>query len=343
MEEFDKLFTEINNLKEKHKKEDLFNGFMSFGIGADETKHSKFIGMLLNPKGAHNQKDKFLKLFLQQVVEINEFEIKNSWVEYEKTTFQNRRIDIAIENDKQIVIIENKFWASDQPRQLIDYFNYGKEIKNGEHNVFMVYLHPYGRQPGNESLADLDIKNVKCVSYEKHITKWIEECIDSLDETVNMWLKISLEMYVGLIRRVINRDKYMTEIMNNLISSPSNMELAIDIVKAFQGKNFLSSADTRESILSQIRNSIDKHGWVFEPYEEQLYLSFTIEINGNPIGDLCFDGAHIYGEKLNQEKAYKNQIVCNDINDVNLYYMLTKNSDEVDKWLENIVAELMNM
>ena len=162
MEELNKLFVEINILKEKHKKEDLFNGFMSFGIGADETKHSRFIGMLLNPKGSHKQGYNFLKLFKEQIVDLEKFELRNSLVDCEKMTYENRRIDIGIENDNQMLIIENKFKAQDQPRQLIDYHIYGKTKKNGEKNVFMIYLTRYGSQPTKESLGELDNKNVIC-------------------------------------------------------------------------------------------------------------------------------------------------------------------------------------
>ena len=351
MVELNKLFLEINIIKEKHKREDFFNAFMSFGIGADETKHSRFIGMLLNPKGSHKQGETFLKLFKEQIVELEKFELRNSLVDCEKLTFDNRRIDIGIENDNQMLIIENKFKAQDQPRQLIDYHIYGKTKKNGEKNIFMIYLTRYGSQPTKESLGELDNKNVICISYEKHILQWLEACIDSINASDNISLKISLEMYVELIRNVINRDKYMTEIMNKLLSNSENMKLAIDIAKSFQQRNFLDSVDTREFILDQIDAAIYRHSdpkLDFDRDPDKDILFFTLEIDNEntslentKIGDICFSGVHIYGQKINGEEIKANQIVCNDINDINLYNLLTNNTVEIDKWLESIVSELL--
>ena len=339
MEELNKLFVEMNFLKEKHKKEDLFNGFMSFGIGADETKHSRFIGMLLNPKGAHKQGEKFLKLFLEHIVSIKEFKLKRIRVECEKSTFNNRRIDIAIENEDKIIIIENKFWAIDQPRQLIDYFSYGKAIKNSSQHVFMIYLTPYGKPPTIESLGGLDIKSVICVSYEKQITDWLDSCIDSLNSSGASSLKISLEMYVELIRKVINRDKYMTEIMNNLISSPKNMEFAIDIVKAFQGKSFLNDIDTRKIIINRIEDiARKKYELDFPEGDDETELWYVLGLKQNEIimGYLCFTDTHIYGKKMNGDEIADNQIIGNDINCQDLINVLTNNTSGIENWLTTI-------
>ncbi|GEM_PF-4461201 len=360
MEEYEKLFKEISNLKEKHKKEDLFNGFMSFGVGADETKHSKFIGNLLNPKGSHKQGDKFLNLFLKHL-EITDFNFDGLNVECEKYA-DGRYIDIAIWNKTQFIVIENKFWASDQDNQLRDYYNFAlTHTKNKFENVFMLYLTPYGRQPFDnsfsvgllpEGIKVLPREKVKCISYEKHVLEWLEACIDSFDANDIIRLNIILEMYIELIRNVINRDKYMEEIMSKFLSNSENMKLAIDIVMSFQQRNFLGSVDTREFILKQIDAAIYRHNdpkLDFDQDPDNDILYFTLEIvNENPsientkIGDICFSGVHIYGQKLNGEEVKDNQIVCNDINDINLYSILTNNIDGIDKWLKSIVNELLN-
>ena len=344
MEELNKLFVEINILKEKHKKEDLFNGFMSFGIGADETKHSRFIGMLLNPKGSHKQGYNFLKLFKEQIVELEKFELRNSLVDCEKMTYENRRIDIGIENDNQMLIIENKFKAQDQPRQLIDYHIYGKTKKNGEKNVFMIYLTRYGSQPTKESLGELDNKNVICISYEKHILQWLEACIDSFNTSDNIQLKISLEMYVELIRNVINRDKYMIEIMNNLKSNSKNMEIALDLIKAFEGKNFLDDEEFRKRFINQIKIAAGNYFSYFDPELTDDFKNSWLELviaDSNDIekGSICFTGSSIYAKRKDVEEQ-PFEISCDKLNDLNLINLLKNNSEGINEWMNKILTHL---
>ena len=349
MEEFEKLFTEINNLKEKHKEDDLFNGFVSFGIGANETKHSRFIGMLLNPKGSHKQKDKFLRLFLKQL-EITDFAFENINIECEKQA-KRRRIDIAIWNKTHFIVIENKFWARDQNNQLRDYYNFALNCsKNIEENVLILYLTPYGSKPSMNSysigeLADslnpLQNDKVICISYQKHILNWLEVCIDSLNSSDNIRLKTSLEMYVELIRNIINRDKYMIEIMNNLKSNSQNMELAIDIVKSFQGVNFLDDEYFGQSIVDQIIKLANNYGCEVNDEADGVWVCgkswYIIELNknNNIVGTICFDSGQIYAEKNMNKRECFNIFSCNDINNTTLRSLLIKNKDGgVKAWMD---------
>ncbi len=113
--EIKKRYDEIT----KHSGEN-FNIFSVLGVGEKELSHSKIIAELLNPKGAHGQGDIFLKLFLESI-EITDFNIVNAKVRTE-VSYYNGRLDIIIENGKQqTIFIENKIWATDQPKQLSRY------------------------------------------------------------------------------------------------------------------------------------------------------------------------------------------------------------------------------
>jgi len=342
MEKYDQLLEEIQTLSDKCKKKEPFNAFLSIGIKNQEVMHSKFIGMLLNPNGEHKQKDNFLKLFLEQLG-INDFHLSKTVVDIEKIVpiekhINDRRIDIAIVNSTQIIIIENKVWAIDQPHQMVDYYKFGLRAKN---QVFMVYLTPYGNAPKIESLENGDIKlskdDVKCISYEKDIIAWLKKCIKEVSDER---LKLSLKMYEELIRIAINRDEYMTEIMNNLINSPSNMELAIDIVKSFQGKNFLEDPITRESFIEQVEKAAWNHCTVENEYDGDRNTSWfvlALEVEEIVKGYICFDGESIYAKRDIKEEKLFNEIRCNDLNDINLINLLTTNTDEVNKWMDQII------
>jgi hypothetical protein len=337
MEDYEQLFSKIEELRIKCKKEDPFNAFLTIGVNKQEVMHSQFIAMLLNPKGEHKHGAKFLELFLQKL-EIKEFVTKNAIVSIEKYA-QGRRFDISIESQNQLIIIENKVWAIDQPRQLIDYYNYGIGTGN---KVFMIYLTPYGRLPSDDSLGngELPQEKITCISYEKHILEWLEDCLSALSELKNMRLKLSLEMYEELVRNTINRDKYMNEIMSNLMINPQNMGLAIDIIKSFQGKNFLEDMSFRDSFIKQIEKSVEIY---YEFETEKLSNSWAeliLDDNGKGIGSICFDGCHIYGQKINGTQINEHEIVCNNLNDSNLINLLTKNELGVNEWVGQIIDAL---
>jgi hypothetical protein len=337
MEDYEQLFSKIEELRIKCKKEDPFNAFLTIGVNKQEVMHSQFIAMLLNPKGEHKHGAKFLELFLQKL-EIKEFVTKNAVVSIEKYA-QGRRFDISIESQNQLIIIENKVWAIDQPRQLIDYYNYGIGTGN---KVFMIYLTPYGRLPSDDSLGngELPQEKITCISYEKHILGWLEDCLSALSESKNMRLKLSLEMYEELVRNTINRDKYMNEIMSNLMINPQNMGLAIDIIKSFQCKNFLEDMSFRDSFIKQIEKSVEIY---YEFYTEKLSNSWAeliLDDNGKGIGSICFDGCHIYGKKINGTQINEHEIVCNNLNDSNLINLLIKNELGVNEWVGQIIDAL---
>lgn len=349
MNDYEDFFEEIKALKEKCKREETFNAFQLLGVNEKETMHSRFIGMLLDPKGKHNQGDKFLQLFLQQIVDektnqliISDFKTEGASVLLERSA-NSRRIDISIENTKtnHFIIIENKIWAGDQDRQLVDYYNWAKVGRT----VYMIYLTPYGKKPSDISLGNGELleKEVICISYEKHILNWLEGCVKDLQTNR---LRTSLEMYEELIRTVINRDKYMETIIEELKNKPKQMELAIDIVKAFQGRDFLEIPEFKERFIEQIEGILKNY---FDDVElsdsKENWSQLTFEDAGDEKGSICFDGAHIYGKGPgeNGKMIDENQIVCNDLNNQYLVDLLTNNQDGIKKWIEITLDKLIGV
>ena len=103
-------------------REEKFNIFTALHKEHDERRlHSRFISVLLQPKGKHGQKELFLDLFLSQFSEIEDIEKIN--FNYLKTIVypkefdkkENNNIDILIidETSNNALIIENKIYADD--------------------------------------------------------------------------------------------------------------------------------------------------------------------------------------------------------------------------------------
>jgi len=104
-------------------KGETFNIFSILKMERLEVEtHSALIYEMLNPNGAHAQGNKYLDLFIKQVlVEINDFDLTHVQVGREEMTYDGRRIDLTIKNEKYFIVIEMKIDAGDQLQQLFDY------------------------------------------------------------------------------------------------------------------------------------------------------------------------------------------------------------------------------
>jgi hypothetical protein len=162
-----------------------FNIFYILHLQSDETRlHSRFIGELLNPKGLHGQGIKFLQLFLQSL-NLNDYTekgITNTEIVIEECIgnipddyTKGGRIDIVIKpNQGNVIVIENKIYAIDQPMQLWRYNNHYP-------SAHLLYLTLYGKDPEKNSIEcgtkilqkEIDFK---CIAYNDHIIKWLELC-----------------------------------------------------------------------------------------------------------------------------------------------------------------------
>ncbi|OYY88257.1 MAG: hypothetical protein B7Y12_07805 [Rhizobiales bacterium 24-66-13] len=130
-------------------------------LGTDELIWSQLIGWLLNPKGSHAQKGRFLRLFTRHVSHIG-----REWPEHACETavlelehrFDGGRIDILIRSGDRLLIIENKPSAADQDAQLARYFAYADGRTRERLKTVIVYLTADGRGPAAHSLDDTDVE-----------------------------------------------------------------------------------------------------------------------------------------------------------------------------------------
>lgn len=161
----------INFKYEILRTKDSFNIFKILLNSADEVNlHSKFISELLDCAGSHNSGSIYAKNFLQTIG------INNFLLEKYECKREYRYIDILLTNKSQAIIIENKIWANDQNKQLERY--YSEIIKEGYKDVWLIYLTLDGREPSINSIGELKDKiEINLMSYNFHISKWIDECI----------------------------------------------------------------------------------------------------------------------------------------------------------------------
>lgn len=267
------LLTQVNLITKKYDEiakhtGENYNIFQIIGKQSDELTHSKIIGDLLNPKGAHGLGDELLKEFLK-IVGISNFETQNAKIEIEKHIgyipedfSEGGRIDLYISNGSQEIIIENKIYAKDQVKQLE---RYQKAFPNAQ----IIYLTLW---PKNikvdciDSVGGIDLDKVKIINatYSENITNWLKE---SLKHSVRFpLLRETLYQYLNLINILTEQssnEDMAQDLINIIIANPDN----------FKSANEISNSINHAKIQLISENFINLHLEVIK----ELNLNLTID------------------------------------------------------------------
>ena len=215
--------TEISRLKKER-----FNIFNVIRRGHEEVDlHSAFLAELLNPCGRHDFDDTFLRLFIEKFGLQESINTKNPITIQAEKTVVNGRVDIYLKDEKTnfLILIENKIYASDQSRQLARYYELIKDSDRGQ----LFYLTLEGREPSEESLADLSEDQVKCISYEIDIIEWLEGCHSAAADYPI--LRETIKQYIMLLKNLTGQlqDNIMTkEIIDIMKDNFAESKLIVD-------------------------------------------------------------------------------------------------------------------
>ena len=167
---YQQFFTELNPILDAVRKLEreldrhLAHRFNVFDyMGEDrpsEALLSRIVADLLNPEARHGQGTSMLQLLLDELPAENgapkpkPYFSKPVHVSLERVITQDRRIDITVDmatdSGRWCLAIENKPFAGDQHRQVIDYLEHLK--KEYEDRFLLIYLSPSGAGPTDFSL-----------------------------------------------------------------------------------------------------------------------------------------------------------------------------------------------
>lgn len=200
----------INGKKQQAlQRGEYYNVFDVLNLSTDEVRlHSAFIADLLNPKGKHGLGAKPLKSFTKILGQDFEDEALRSSEVYREfvigTKSQDQTsggtIDILLNIGGYQIIIENKIYAADQPRQLLRYHNFAKSKPHS-----LVYMTLDGDAPSDNSSGGLvGGKDYICKSYRNDITRWIEQCLGMA--IARPLIRETLQQYLKTIRILTDTD-----------------------------------------------------------------------------------------------------------------------------------------
>ncbi len=278
--------------KEKFERGESFNIFNDLGFMSDEVHlHSMFLANLLNPKGSHGQRGKFLEAFLKMLqksfptisADNLELDITNASVEVEKyigrqTDSEGGRIDIYLTDGKHSIIIENKIYAGDQHHQMLRYWNYGMSQKGNDtgKSFVLIYLTLDGCSPSKESLGeDLKENDIVCLSYKSDIRGWLDRCVELASRTP--LVRETINQYISTIDILTNNVMEDNKELFDILSKEENLDAVFDII------------NSKENLINHIIND------EFIPKLKDLAKSKGLEICGNYkrnwVSDI-YPGAH---------------------------------------------------
>lgn len=248
--EYETLLEKVSVISQKYEKEytrkqkagEYYNIFNIIGKASDEVNiHTKFLTNLLDPKGDHGCGDIFLKLFLEQVkVNIGKnINLENSRVYYEydigpitENSENGGRLDILIEiNNNFAIIIENKIYAGDQPKQLLRYKNYA--AKYNKHKIF--YLTIDGNEPSNDSTCIEDVVSENPyweeISYKEHIKSFLENWLKDNEKQTHIYpiIKQYIQVLDYLTDNYVSNDEEKK--IKELLREDNNIQLAAELGK----------------------------------------------------------------------------------------------------------------
>ena len=320
--------------KEKFERGENYNIFYDLGFMSDEVHlHSMFLANLLNPKGSHGQRGKFLEAFLKMLqksfpaisADNLELDITNASVEVEKyigrqTDSEGGRIDIYLTDGKHSIIIENKIYAVDQHHQMLKYWNYGmsQKVNDTEKSFVLIYLTLDGSSPSKDSLGeDLKENDIVCLSYKNDIRGWLDRCVELASRTP--LVRETINQYISTIDILTNNVMEDNKELLDILSKEENLDAVYDIVN---NKNAVVNRIVNEEFIPQLRILAKSKGfsmgdgcienWFEKPYTglsfynpQWKYLELAFEFERRGLGRLIFGFSTKAGVKSENVKDWE--------------------------------------
>ena len=212
-----------------------------------ETTFSRILAFFLNPKASHGQKDKFLRIFCEEVLgwdddTIDERLAERVVVRTEHTTTlldkgkQRRRIDLTVSFGRRYIVgVEVKVWAEDQLKQVHDYCKYMNQWGREKGNYLCLYLTPDGDGPTETSIRKACRGNLeeagmlRCVSWRKDIYGLLDHFASACKaETVTAFIR-DIQKYIQQQFRRKTQHMIKNEVAQHLMDNPMQAKTALDI------------------------------------------------------------------------------------------------------------------
>lgn len=226
----EKIVESVKQINEAMRKEKSYNIFSVLQIQAKEVLTCRMIADLLNPRGQHGSGAAYLKLFLQNVLQVDvpEESLEQAVITTEYEIGNERRIDIVIEVDEFFLPIEVKIYAGEQKSQCHDYYYFAKRK---DHKAKVYYLTLDGHFPSEYSTVGengaVPVSDIVCLSFGKDILGWLGTC-----KTVgNPQMQSILDQFMESVETVggYRNERLVNMVSEELVQSEETLKAGIQI------------------------------------------------------------------------------------------------------------------
>lgn len=274
-------------------------------INTDELGLSRILAALLDPKGSHAQQGVFLKLFIEYCLPtiykadkwqdfLNNIE-KTIIILEEVTSKSNsiRRMDIYLkchtDNESYGICIENKPYATDQPNQLIDYYN---ELELRHTNFQIVYLNEAEERPSKHSVDTNTLDGWITDNKYSHLRfsdliVWLKACqIECQNHSVSEFLaqlaKFIQKQFMGI--------EDMSESNAILDIIKQNPETINASMKIFSSIEYMKR-DLVEKLKKELLEKSERPEYQFNIENKNVNINYEKIVFGTikDIGTICFE------------------------------------------------------
>lgn len=247
----------------------------------NEVALSRYLGLLLDIKGAHGQGDLFLRGLLQLLGQPG-FEPQDLLcVELEQRTHGGRFLDIYLEFRGGVIGIENKPWAADQDKQLEDYARFLQTSARGG-RWLLVYACNW--EPSEASLNPAQREALEQAGHFlrrdfSQIAEWLDE---SACHTRAPKVRLFVEALSAYVRQQVNGESDVSEaeqIKAVILQKPEHLEAALKVAQSID--------QVKKQLLAEFKRSLESalaaHGLGLE-WEDQLangraYAGFGVKLH----------------------------------------------------------------
>lgn len=325
----------LDPLKKYTEKVNLFDVLK---VSRTEIRHSNFLSWLLDPNANHFLGDKFLRVFLTEVLKKDDAPAAETCriLSEDFSDFVIRReeahIDIlAYSKSLKIVLcIENKIDAGEHDDQLQRYYDYIKSRYDG-YKIYCALLSPNGADVSNESDKGIWIP----VGYDV-VYRAVSNLKDSDETTVDV--RFLLNQYHDILRREIMENEEIAKICKAIYEKH---KMALDLI--FENRDDICRQ--RFDFIVSLCHEAAKEGKIRFRAEEsnKAYIRFSSEALDTKIFPLLPEGitsgwnnSHsAYYEIRNREGSFS---VALTISSTNLPSGLKKRAERIaekkkEEWL----------
>lgn len=281
-----------NYNKSKKENEKSFNLLEISGISWLEVRMCRILAEIINPHGSHEQKSRFLKSFVSEVLEIDvpDNELQKATVVTEYPTDKQRRIDIVISTDNIFIPIEVKLFAKDQKNQCGEYYKFASSKSKQPIKVYYLTIdghlpqETHGLTPVKKDGELVGFEEVSVLSFKTDICNWLGKIIDETNDIPK--IIFGIEQFKNALENLGgNMDSELKRDIASVISENSiNIKSALAISE--------SIATAKENLLCKILEYFEKKIELLNLPLERLVNKFDYRYDN-------YSSVHQFYEKKN--------------------------------------------